>query len=126
MTFGMEEAVKLLQPRAWVAALCDEEADRQADAARRDAWWSTARRAAEVLRERFGAKRVVVIGDLVRPEPLHYWSELTLVTWGMDREARDLYQALDALPHAPRIDVRAAEEASPRQQVALQREALKL
>jgi hypothetical protein len=35
--------------------------------------------AAALLRERFGAQRVAVIGDLVRPEPLGFWSELTLV-----------------------------------------------
>ncbi|MEI8305838.1 MAG: hypothetical protein WCF99_02120, partial [Chloroflexales bacterium] len=53
------------------------------DAARCDTWWGRAREAAALLCERFSAQRVVILGDLVRPEPLHFWSELTLVVSGL-------------------------------------------
>ncbi|NTV64587.1 MAG: hypothetical protein HGA65_13790 [Oscillochloris sp.] len=72
MTFGLEETVTLLHPRAWVAALLAEEEAHRHDAARRDAWWGRAREAAALLRARFGAKRVVVLGDLMQPTPLHF------------------------------------------------------
>jgi predicted nucleotidyltransferase len=123
---GRLVAGNCLQPRAWAAALHEEEATRQADAARRDTRRHIARRAAELLRERFGVQRVVVIGDLVRPEPLHYWSEITLVAWGLPKERRELYTTLDELFTTPGVDVRAAEDALPRQQLALQREAVEL
>jgi predicted nucleotidyltransferase len=79
-----------------------------------------------MLRERFDVKRVAVIGDLVRPEQLHYWSEITLVVWGLPKERRELYTALDELSRTPAVNVRAAETALPRQQAALQREAVEL
>ena len=50
------------------------------------AWWHVAQQAAKVLRDHFGVQRVAVIGDLVRPEPLHFWSEMTLVAWGLPQD----------------------------------------
>lgn len=126
MTFGLEQVVTLLHPQAWVAALLTEERNRQQDAARRDAWWSVARRTAALLRERFGVERVVVIGDLVRPDPLHFWSQLTLVGWNLPQDSYALYQALHELPDDPRIDLHAAERVSPRQQAAFAVEAVAL
>jgi Uma2 family endonuclease len=124
MTFGLEEAVTLLHPRAWIAALHAEEHEQQRDLGRRDAWWGIARQAAALLHQRFGAARVAVIGDLLRSAPLGYWSDLTLVAWGLRRRDHDLYAALDALGTEPRIDVRRAEDASPRQRVAFADEAV--
>ncbi len=124
MTFGLTEAVTLLHPREWVAALLAEEHARLSDAGRRDAWWSVARQAAALLRERFGVSRVAVIGDLLRSEPLGYWSELTLVVWDLPKHEHGIYQALDALGSEPRIEVRRAEDASPRQRAALLSEAV--
>ena len=113
----------LLHPQAWVAALHAEEQAQQHDRGRRDAWWGIARQAAALLHQRFGAARVAVIGDLLRSAPLGYWSDLTLVAWGLPRRNHDLYAALDALGTEPRIDVRRAEDASPRQRAAFADEA---
>ena len=118
MTFGLEEALTLLHPQAWVAALHAEKQAQQSDLGRRDAWWGVARQAAALLQERFGMARVAVIGDLLHSAPLTYWSNLTLVTWGLPRHDHDLYAALDALGAEPGIDVRRAEDASPRQRAA--------
>jgi len=119
MTFGLEETVLLLHPREWVAALLEEEEARRHDAARRDAWWGRARAVAALLRERFSVQRVVVLGDLVRPEPLHFWSELTLVVSGLPSHSSDMYTALGGLGREPKIELRRIEELSPRQAAAL-------
>lgn len=119
MTFGLEETVQFLHPREWLAALLEEEEARRHDAARRDAWWSRARAAAALLRERFGVQRVVVLGDLVRSEPLHFWSELTLVVSGLPSYGYDMYTALRGLGSEPGIELCRIEELSPRQAAAL-------
>lgn len=120
MTFGLEEVVRLLQPQVWVDALLSEEANRQQDTARRDMWWGRARQASALLREQFNMGQVAVIGDLLQGAPLNYWSELTLVVPEILREQRhELYVTLDNLPDGPRIDLRFVEDASARQQVAL-------
>jgi len=124
MTFGLTEVVTLLHPREWVAALLAEEQAQLNDAGRRDVWWSVARRAAALLPERFGVSRVAAIGDLLRAEPISYWSELTLVVWDLPKDEHGIYSALDALGSEPRIEVRRAEDASPRQRAALSREAV--
>jgi len=124
MTFGLTETVTLLHPREWVAALLAQEQARLSDAGWRDAWWSVARQAAALLRERFGVSRVAVIGDLLRPDALGYWSELNLVVWDLPKHEHSIYQALDAFRSEPRIEVRRAENASPRQRAALLSEAV--
>jgi hypothetical protein len=50
-------------------------------------WWKIAKEAAALLREQHGAKRLAVTGDLVRPQPLNFWSEMTLVAYDLSREA---------------------------------------
>jgi hypothetical protein len=62
-----------------VAALVQAEEERAADGARREHWWEIAHQAAALLRQKFSFKRLVVIGDLVRPQPLNLWSMITLV-----------------------------------------------
>ena len=74
----------------------EEEEDR--DAARKQDWWRIAREAAALLRERFGAHQVAVVGDLVRDRPLNYWSEIELITQDLSSSAVSeaiwaLYQA---------------------------------
>lgn len=119
MTFGLEETVLLLHPREWVSALMEEEEARRHDAARRDVWWGRAQEAAALLRERFGVQQVVVLGDLVCPEPLHFWSELTLVVSGLPSHSYDVYTTLRGLGSEPEIELRRIEELSPRQAAAL-------
>jgi predicted nucleotidyltransferase len=45
--------------------------------------WTVARQAAEVLRSRFGASRVVLFGSLVRPGAFTRWSDVDVAAWGL-------------------------------------------
>jgi len=46
--------------------------------------WVLARRAAALLRERFGVNRVFVFGSLVRGDLFHAHSDVDLAVWGLD------------------------------------------
>ncbi|MBD2068664.1 Uma2 family endonuclease [Leptolyngbya sp. FACHB-671] len=106
MTFGLASAVKVLPPQAWVQALRQRVLSMQQDEQRKAEWWQLAQQAASVLREQFGIQRVGVIGDLVCPQPLNYWSEIQLVVWEMDRRSGlDIYKALSAVSEEPKIQL---------------------
>lgn len=49
--------------------------------------WSVARTAADLLRERFGATRVVVFGSLAHDESFTRWSDIDLAAWGIPPDA---------------------------------------
>ena len=53
------------------------------------------RRAARLLREQFGARRVVVFGSLVHRASFTSWSDIDLAIWGM-RDG-DFFRAVAAL-----------------------------
>jgi Uma2 family endonuclease len=80
-TEGLAQAVTVLHPSKWIAALALAEEERTTDAERRAHWWGVARRVANELRNRFGYGRLVVIGDLVRSRPLNLWSDITLIVF---------------------------------------------
>ncbi|MCD6289540.1 MAG: nucleotidyltransferase domain-containing protein [Anaerolineae bacterium] len=71
------------------------ERERQALARRRERAWEAARRAARLLRERFGAGRVVVFGSLVREECFTPWSDVDIAAWGIRPE--DTFRAIGAV-----------------------------
>jgi predicted nucleotidyltransferase len=48
--------------------------------------WELARRAAALLREQFGAVRVVVFGSLTHPGLFTEWSDVDLAAWGLGPE----------------------------------------
>lgn len=52
------------------------------------------RQAAEILRRDFEVERLRGIGDLPTPQPLNYWSGMTLVYW---ETLENSWQAYDAL-----------------------------
>jgi predicted nucleotidyltransferase len=54
--------------------------------------WEVARAAARLLRERFGAHRVVAFGSLARREWFTLWSDIDLAAWGIP--AQDFYRAV--------------------------------
>jgi Uma2 family endonuclease len=106
MTFGIASAVKVLPPEAWVKALLETEAFTLGDTERKAAWWKLAHQAAAMLREKYGVTRLGVIGDLVKPEPLNFWSEITLVAWDLpDNKDYEIFQELSNLSKEPRIEL---------------------
>lgn len=65
-----------------------------------------ARQAASLLRSKYGVTRLGVIGDLVKPEPLNFWSEITLVVWDLaERKNYEIYQDLSNLSNEPDINL---------------------
>lgn len=59
------------------------ELDRPAELERRRVGWAAARRAAELLRERYNATRVVVFGSLVHDGRFTRWSDVDIAAWGL-------------------------------------------
>ena len=45
--------------------------------------WNLARRAAKLLKEKFGATRVVAFGSLLREETFTPWSDVDIAAWGI-------------------------------------------
>lgn len=87
------------------AELTAEELEAYRRAARRREWrepqerrrraWGLAQRAADLLRERFGARRVLVFGSLVHEGCFTPWSDVDLAAWGLSPE--DTFRALGAV-----------------------------
>jgi predicted nucleotidyltransferase len=50
---------------------------------RRETAWQVARQAARLLRQEFGADRVVVFGSLVYESEFNQWSDIDLAAWGI-------------------------------------------
>jgi len=55
-------------------------------AERRERAWKIARSAAEFLKMRFGAKRVVIFGSLAQKTLFTPWSDIDLAVWGIKPE----------------------------------------
>ncbi len=64
-------------------------------ALRRDRAMELARRAAQLLQERFGATRVVVFGSLVREGCFTAWSDVDLAAWGL--KSADTFLAIGVI-----------------------------
>ena len=79
-------------------------------AAREERAWELARRAASLLRDRFGATRVMVFGSLVHTGCFTPWSDIDVAAWGL--RSQDTFRAigavadLDAEIEANLVDVR--------------------
>ncbi len=111
MTFGLASAVQVLPPQAWIAAIKHRIAMEQQNSSRKAEWWQLARQAADLLRNQFGLTRIGVIGDLVRSQPLNYWSEITLVAWDAKTPNNwEIYDALSSLSEEPEIHLLQAEK----------------
>lgn len=62
---------------------------------RRQAAHRVARQAAQILREQYGAKRVLVFGSLVHDDSFTGWSDIDLAAWGIPPER--FYSAVAAV-----------------------------
>ncbi len=105
MTFGLESAVQLLPPQAWIEGLRQRLEWEQHDEERKAELWQLARQAAERLRSHFDLGRLGVIGDLTMPQPLNYWSDITLVYWGKFDQSWQAFDVLRDLDPDYRIDL---------------------
>jgi predicted nucleotidyltransferase len=59
---------------------------------RREQAWQAAKRASRVLKNQFGATRVVVFGSLVQKAGFTRWSDVDVAAWGIAPE--DTFQAI--------------------------------
>ncbi len=71
------------------------ERTREERARRRERAWDAARRAATLLKVRFGATRVVVFGSLLHEDCFTLWSDVDLAAWGIRPE--DTFRAIGAV-----------------------------
>ncbi|ASC69453.1 hypothetical protein XM38_003800 [Halomicronema hongdechloris C2206] len=111
MTFGLASVVKLLPPQAWIQGLRQRLDWERQDADRKAEWWAIARKAAEKLRTDFSVGRLGVIGDLTMPQPLNYWSGITLVYWEKLENSWQAYEVLrDIDPDRHIVDLRQVDE----------------
>ncbi|BAC91753.1 gll3812 [Gloeobacter violaceus PCC 7421] len=109
-TFGLVDVLNVLPPQSWIEALQERIAQEQQDTEHKAQWWHLVRQAAAMLRENFGIVRLGVIGDLVRSQPLNYWSDVTLVAWDAPQQREyEIYQALSGLGDSPQMRLLDAE-----------------
>jgi len=127
MTFGLVESVKLLHPRHWVEALLATRFAVQNNQEHKAQVWQLVHQAAKLLREQYGATRLGVIGDLVKPDPLNFWSEITLIAWNLPSPViRKPYLAVSELSESPKIHLLEVEDATPTQQQAIASESIEI
>jgi uncharacterized protein len=62
---------------------------------RRQKAWRIAHEAAQLLRQRFSASRVVVFGSLARQTGFNRWSDVDIAAWGIAPE--DTFRAIGAV-----------------------------
>ena len=96
---------------------------------RRDDAWRVARLAAEMLKKRFGATRVVVFGSLSRESTFTPWSDIDLGVWGIAPE--NYYSAAGAamdtgLENGIRVDVVDLADCGPQFSVNIEKEGIDL
>ena len=66
--------------------------------------WSLARRAAKLLKEKFGATRVVAFGSLLEEETFTPWSDVDIAAWGIP--ALDTFKAMgEVMDLSSEIDI---------------------
>ena len=96
--------------------------------ARRKRAWDVARRSATLLKEQFGAQRVVLFGSLTRGTGRFYTrSDVDLAVWGLDERVylRAVVRLLD-LDSEVGVDLVEAEFARPALLAAIQRDGIEL
>jgi predicted nucleotidyltransferase len=69
--------------------------EEQALARRRERAWKLAQRAMHLLREQFGATRVIVFGSLAHEKAFTPWSDVDIAAWGIHPE--DTWRSVGAV-----------------------------
>jgi predicted nucleotidyltransferase len=89
--------------------------------------WDTARAAANLLRQQFGASRVVAFGSLLHRLGFTVWSDIDLAAW--DIPASEFYRAVAAVAGFSsefKIDLLDPEACPPRLRQRIEREGAEL
>ncbi len=89
--------------------------------------WQVAQQAADLLRERFGATRVVVFGSLAHRSWFTSWSDIDLAVWGIPPDA--FYRAVALVTRLSpefEIDLVESAECRPALQRVIEREGVEL
>lgn len=99
----------------------------QSLAARHARAWQVALTGAAMLKERFGAARVVVFGSVLRPEKFRERSDVDLAVWGLDERLylRAVSSLLDIDPEIS-VDLVEAEFARPAMSAVIEAEGVTL
>jgi predicted nucleotidyltransferase len=64
---------------------------------------AVARECARILKEQFGAKRVVLFGSLLDPEKMTWRSDIDLAVWGLPE--KDFFKAGAAIEHGHDFEI---------------------
>jgi predicted nucleotidyltransferase len=89
--------------------------------------WAAATMAAQVLRQQFGATRVVAFGSLAHREWFTLWSDIDLAAWGISQDR--FYRAVAAvtgLSSEFRVDLIAIEDCQPSLRRVIEQEGVTL
>ena len=85
--------------------------------------WTVARQAGQILKEQFGAERVVAFGSVLSSKRFHQRSDIDLAVWGLDEKVyyRAVARLLD-LDETISVDLIEAESAPPALQAIIEQE----
>lgn len=93
----------------------------------RERAWQVARDAARVLRERFGAQRVILFGSLCHPDAFGTWSDIDVAVWGVP--SGQFYKAVATISGISsdfQVDLVDTETARPTLRQAIEQEGIEL
>jgi predicted nucleotidyltransferase len=116
-----------LTAEEWGAYQPGAKTDEEQVAERWDRAWDVARTAASLLRQRFGATRVVVFGSLAHRAWFTPWSDIDLAAWGIPPDA--FYRAVafvTGLSPEFEVDLVAPEDCRPALCQVIEREGIDL
>ena len=114
-----------LSKKEWQAYRPASRITENADPERLRRAWHVARTAAELLRGRFGATRVVAFGSLVHDDWFTRWSDIDLAAWGIPPDAFSrAVAAVTGLSAEFKIDLVDPEDCRPALRQAIDREGI--
>jgi len=92
---------------------------------RRERAWILARQGAEILKDEFGASRVVLYGSLIHPELFHLHSDVDLAAWNVQNYFRAVSRLLD-LDADIEVNLAPIEDVRPDLRVVIDNEGIEL
>lgn len=101
--------------------------DKSQETVRKQQAWQVARQAAQLLRQKFQARRVVLFGSLAQPAEFTRWSDIDLAAWGIPGDR--FYAAVAAVTGLSpdfKVDLIDPDTCRPGLMVALERDGVEL